>query len=98
MTITTRSRYLTAPLQTIDTGSDNLPNRGNNITIYPMAPIFDHVNYTRYVTRQGDTFQTISFNVWGDAVLWYRIADANPQVFYPADFPPGLLIRIPGTS
>ncbi|MFZ6876605.1 LysM peptidoglycan-binding domain-containing protein, partial [Undibacterium sp. Di27W] len=30
-----------------------------------------------YITQQGDTLQSIAKTVWGDATLWYLIADAN---------------------
>lgn len=95
MTVSTRSRYLAAPQVMVDANSDALPNRGNNLTIYTPSPVFDHVQYGRYVTRQGDTFFTIAFDQWGDPFLWWRLADANPQIFYPEDLTAGMTIRIP---
>lgn len=32
---------------------------------------------TTYVVEQGDTLQAIAAKVWGDASLWYLLADAN---------------------
>lgn len=32
---------------------------------------------TNYTIRDGDTLSSIALNVWGDASLWWKIADAN---------------------
>ena len=32
---------------------------------------------TNYTVRQGDTLSSIAQSVWGDAAMWYLIADAN---------------------
>ncbi len=31
----------------------------------------------RYVVREGDTFQSIASQLWGDAALWWALAEAN---------------------
>ncbi|MFZ6876539.1 LysM peptidoglycan-binding domain-containing protein, partial [Undibacterium sp. Di27W] len=47
-----------------------------------------------YITQQGDTLQSIAKTVWGDATLWYLIADAN-GVVSADNFAPGTKILIP---
>ena len=32
---------------------------------------------THYTVKDGDTLATIAQSVWGDASLWYMLADAN---------------------
>lgn len=95
MTISQRSRYLGASLITVDATSDALPNRGNNITVYTPAVRFKHSPYRRYVIVQGDNYQLLADRVYGSSTEWWRIADMNPQIFYPANIAPGTVIRLP---
>ena len=37
----------------------------------------DATNATRYMAREGDSLQSIALAVWGDASLWYVLADRN---------------------
>lgn len=48
-----------------------------------------------YVVRDGDTLHTLADLFYGDASLWYALADVNPQVFDPLDLPIDTVIRIP---
>ncbi|MDV7375357.1 LysM peptidoglycan-binding domain-containing protein, partial [Acinetobacter baumannii] len=32
---------------------------------------------TSYVVNNGDTLQSIALSVWGDASMWYMLADVN---------------------
>jgi YD repeat-containing protein len=55
---------------------------GPNYTDYD--PSLDRINsYSQggaggsYTVRAGDTFASIALNLWGDASLWYKLAEAN---------------------
>jgi nucleoid-associated protein YgaU len=37
----------------------------------------------------------VAFRMFGDATLWWAIADANPDVLWFDEIPPGTLLRIP---
>jgi nucleoid-associated protein YgaU len=45
----------------------------------PISPVSQGMEGTdgRYQVREGDTLQGIAASLWGDASLWYMIAEAN---------------------
>lgn len=43
---------------------------------------------------QGETLDLLAWRYYGDARLWWRIADANPRR-EPDAWPPGALLRVP---
>ncbi|MBI2308392.1 MAG: LysM peptidoglycan-binding domain-containing protein, partial [Rhodocyclales bacterium] len=43
----------------------------------PVSPAYPGMTPGAYTVRSGDTLQGIARSVWGDASLWYLIADAN---------------------
>ncbi len=51
--------------------------------------------YTTVVSVQGQTFQEIAAIRLGDASLYWRVADLNPQVPYPDEIPTGTRLRVP---
>lgn len=51
--------------------------------------------FRNYTVVQGDRFDLLAARFLGNAELWWHIADANPEVFYPEDLIPGQIIRIP---
>jgi len=95
MTVSQRSRYLAAHQVTVVASSDALPERGNNVTIYTPAVVFRNAPYRRYQLVQGDTYQSLANTYLGSSFDWWRIADMNPQIFWPDDLVPGTIIRIP---
>lgn len=42
----------------------------------PLSGGGGQASVTRYTTQRGETLQTIARAVYGDARLWYRLADA----------------------
>lgn len=95
MTVSQRSRYLAAPQVTVVASSAALPERGNNITIYTPPVVFRNARYQRYQIVQGDTYQLLANRFLRTPFDWWRIADMNPQIFWPDDLVPGTVIRIP---
>lgn len=53
------------------------------------------IAYQRYVTIEGDRFDTLAQRLWQDPLKWWVIADMNPQVLFPAEIPAGTIIRLP---
>jgi len=51
--------------------------------------------YSTLVSVQGQSFQDIAAKWLGNASLYWRIADLNPQVLYPDEIPMGTRLRIP---
>lgn len=51
-----------------------------------------------HLMKAEDTFESLAFKYYGDGNKWYVIADANPQVFFPLDAQPGMVISIPPKS
>ncbi|WP_124553669.1 LysM peptidoglycan-binding domain-containing protein [Methylophilus methylotrophus] len=43
----------------------------------PISPIYPGSAPTTYTIKSGDTLQSIASIVWGDASMWYLVADAN---------------------
>lgn len=46
----------------------------------------------------GTRLDLIAARIFGDATLWWMIADANPQLGYPDEFSPGIVLNIPDAS
>ena len=51
--------------------------------------------YSTVVSVQGQSLQEIAAQWLGNASLYWRIADLNPQVLYPDEVPMGTRLRIP---
>lgn len=82
MALNTASRYTT---------STN-PITGDIIAVRKKKGTY---NYTTYVTKNGETFESLSTRVFRDPTQYWRIADINPQIKYPDVIPAGTLIRLP---
>ena len=52
-------------------------------------------HYSTVVSVQGQSLQEIAAQWLGNASLYWRIADLNPQVLYPDEVPMGTRLRIP---
>lgn len=48
----------------------------------------------RVVVGNGDTLESIAYNIYGDSALWYVIADAN-AITGNNDLAPGMVLKIP---
>lgn len=51
--------------------------------------------YQIYMVQQGDRLDNLAYAFYNNPELWFEIARANPEVFYPDDLPEGTLLRIP---
>lgn len=57
-----------------------------------MSQDFD---YDVHTVHQGERLDQIAHVVYGDGELWWILARANPEVFYPDEITAGTIIRIP---
>ena len=52
----------------------------------------------RHVTRDGQRMDQLASFYYNDPEMWWVIAVANPEVFYPDDIPAGTVMRIPDAT
>lgn len=94
MTIFSGSRYLTKNMV------NGVTAESEHIRYHPLQPTTDWETeeYEAYVTKAGDTFESMAFRFYADGNKWDVIADANPEVFWPLSLPGGVEIKIPPIS
>lgn len=82
------SRYMGQPVLTVPTAG------GNSVAVFgpPQAGPNTFVYYT---VVEGDRFDLIAFKVYGLSDYWWKIADANPEIFYPDNLVVGSILRLP---
>lgn len=51
--------------------------------------------YLHHTVVDGDRMDSLAQRYFNNPLLWWYIADANPEVFYPDDLEPGTVLRIP---
>jgi len=69
------------------------------VALYASRQVFvQPMEYVTHLMVGGERLEHIAASAYGDSTLWWIIARANPEVFYPDDFPPGTGIRIPNAS
>ena len=88
--IYTDSRYATGNIFVSYSARDS----SNHVTVFRTFPK-DRAKYTLYMWREQDRIDLISAKFLGDASLWWRIMDYNPEFLNPIDIPVGTTIRIP---
>jgi nucleoid-associated protein YgaU len=72
-----------------------LSTTGDNAVAVFGPPVAGPTQFAYYIVVDGDRFDTISSQVYGLPDYWWKIANANPEVFYPDYLVPGAIIRIP---
>lgn len=87
--ISALSRYNTA---TLDVVTDE---RGTHQVAIPAQPQETILSYTYYQIAEMDTVDRLAARVYGDGRLWWKIADANPEILDWVDLPVGLVVRMP---
>ena len=88
--ILTGSRYMGQPVISVTDAEGDL-----NATVYGGPPIGIPGSFYYYTVIQGDRMDTIANKVYGLSDYWWKIANANPEVFYPDMLVVGSIIRIP---
>jgi nucleoid-associated protein YgaU len=90
MTIFTGSRYAGQAVVSVPVNAAGATSR----TVYGPKATFP-ARFTYYMTKLGDRYDLIANQVYGRPDLWWQIADANPEIFFPDDLISGAIIRIP---
>ena len=86
------SRYMGQPVMTVPT--DILGDTAACV----FGPIPETpAKFVYYTVIQGDRMDKLAFELYGQSELWWKIADANPEVFYPGNLVVGSIIRIPSS-
>ena len=98
--IFTGSRYFGQPVVTIQythapTDSDSTAPV-TSVAVYGPPPTVPGT-FVYYQVTEGDRFDIIANKLYGVPDFWWRVADANPEIFYPEQLVPGAIIRIPTT-
>lgn len=87
--ITADSRYSDSPIVTISTDT------GDRMVIVPGDPSSYTFNYVNYIARGLDRIDLIANAFYGDPKIWWKIADANPEILDWTVLEAGTVIRIP---
>lgn len=88
--ISNNSRYVNSTLVT----TTNLDGQ-SAIVITPSEAVAFTFTYSYYVVTGADRIDVIANAYYGDPTLWWRIADANPEIMKWDQVPSGTVIRIP---
>lgn len=96
MTVYQGSRYIAFPVATPPrSGKSAVP------TLFPPRPTRRNTTraaqaFTEHLVIQGDRLDLLAQTFLGSPLLWWQIADLNPEIFFPFDdLTPGSVIRIP---
>ena len=87
--ISATSRYNNAALDVVT------DHRGTHQVLNPQGPYENVISLTYYQIAEFDTADRLAEDVYGDGRLWWRIADANPEILDWTDLTVGQIIRMP---
>lgn len=88
--ISAASRYANTTVQNItDTNGVTRP------TIMPRSTVSRSLVVSDYIWRSGDRVDLIAARYYGDEMLWWVLADANPQILDWTSVSEGTIVRIP---
>lgn len=80
--------------KTINIKRNNKGVRYYNTTKYPVPPL--DFNDIYVITQEGDRYDILASQYYGDSTLWWAISSANPNLTQNSYFPPvGIQLRIP---
>ena len=64
-------------------------------TILITPPGKQIISFSTYEWKLGDHIEYLAYSVYGDEQSWWLIANANPEILYWDDLPPGTEVRLP---
>lgn len=85
------SRYMGQSVVTVP-----LDAQGDTAAAVFGPPEVNPVSFYYYTVVEGDRMDRIANNLYGIPDYWWKIASANPEIFYPDNLVVGSIIRIPG--
>jgi hypothetical protein len=83
------SRYADSSVATVDKDGANVS------VIVPSAAKSYSFAYANHQVAVGERIDSIAYQYYTDSTLWWRIADANPEIMFWDDVPVGTIIRVP---
>lgn len=83
------SRYSDSTIATVTKGSSQVA------VIVPSAQSAYSFTFVSHVVAIGERVETIAYQYYHDASLWWRIADANPEILWWDNLAAGTVLRIP---
>lgn len=86
------SRYANNAVVLLDT------SRGQVVSIAPSTPTTKVLAFTYVRTDAADRLDAMAAYLYGDERLWWKIADANPEILDWSDLPVGTVLRIPDAN
>jgi len=87
--ISGKSRYVNNPVVLVSS------SRGPVVTIAPAVPQTRVVDFSYVSLREGDRIDLMALRLYGDERLWWKIADANPEILDWTDVAFGTVLRVP---
>jgi hypothetical protein len=87
--ISANSRYAASTVVTVDVGGTS---RQVIVPGVQAAYTFPYISHTMTADERVDTLAQIYY---GDATLWWAIADGNPEIMDWSNVTPGTVLRIP---
>jgi nucleoid-associated protein YgaU len=87
--ISATSRYKDSNLALVSS------SRGTNLTVVPSQQQEWSFTFTYHQVTASDRIDLLAEHYYGDPLLWWSIADANPEVMTWDVLTPGQIIRIP---
>jgi nucleoid-associated protein YgaU len=89
VTISANSRYKDSNLALVAS------SRGTNLTVVPSRQQEWAFQFTYHQVASSDRIDLLAEHYYGDPLLWWNIADANPEILSWTVLTPGQIIRIP---
>ena len=86
------SRYQGQSVVTVPTDAQG----DSAVVVFGPTPTFPST-FVYYTVVIGDRMDTIANDLYGQPTLWWKIANANPEIFYPDGLVAGSIIRIPSS-
>lgn len=87
--ISADSRYADSTLAT-------LVKEGQDVAvIVPSAQVSYSFNFIHHTVLLGERIESIAYQYYSDARLWWHIADANPEILWWDNLTPGTVLRVP---
>jgi hypothetical protein len=90
MPVLSNSRYNSQSIIMVTSAPDG---KSTKAVFGPIAPM--PKTFTFYMVQEGDRYDKLANQFYGRPDLWWLLANANPEIFYPDGLLSGTLIRVP---
>jgi hypothetical protein len=83
------SRYANSTVATVDKDGSDVA------VIVPSAQRSYSFGFANHQVRVGERIDSIAYQYFTDATMWWKIADANPEILFWDNLTVGMIIRVP---